>query len=127
MRRTAVSTLILLSLSLAAQAGEKMKAADIKSDIIGRRIYLATPLGGELPLYFHTSGKVDGSGDAIGLGKFFRPSDTGKWTIEGDRLCQQFTTWYNGDKQCFDLERTSPTAVFWRQNNGQSGVARIGN
>ena len=113
-------------LAQTAWAGEPMKAADIKRDIIGRRIYLAAPLGGELPLHFRRDGRVDGSGDAVGLGKLFRPNDTGKWWIAGNRLCEQFTTWYDGAQLCFDLERTSPKTVFWRQNNGQTGTARIG-
>ena len=103
-----------------------MKAADIQRDIIGRRIYLAAPLGGELPLHYQRNGTVDGSGEAVGLGKWLKPKDTGKWWIAGDRLCQKFTTWYDGKQMCFDLTRKSGTSVAWRRDNGETGVARIG-
>jgi hypothetical protein len=106
---------------------DNLKANDIRSDIIGRTIYLSTPLGGELPLSYHTSGEVEGSGQAIGLGRFFKPTDTGKWWINSDRLCQKFKTWYDGSPMCFELERAGADKVKWTRDNGETGVARIGN
>ena len=120
---TIATIAILLPIPAAADA---LKANDIRSDIIGRTIYLSTPLGGELPLSYHTSGEVDGSGQAIGLGRFFKPSDTGKWWITSDQLCQKFKTWYDGSPMCFELERAGPDKVKWTRNNGETGVARIG-
>ena len=129
LRSTALLTLAFVATG-AAQAAPSdsppMKSADIRRDIIGKRIYLSTPLGGELPLHYATSGTVDGSGDAIGLGKYFKPSDTGRWWINGDQLCQQFKTWYDGKTMCFDLRRVSENKVFWHRNDGETGVARIG-
>lgn len=109
-----------------ARADEPMDAEDIRADIVGRRIYLAAPLGGELPLFYRKDGYVDGSGEAVGLGKWVRPTDSGRWWIAGDQLCQQFTTWYDGKRMCFDLKRVAGDKVFWRRDNGQTGVARIG-
>jgi len=120
----ALASMILLLPS--ALRAEGLAENDIRRDIIGRTIYLATPLGGELPLNYHTSGEVDGSGKAIGLGRYFKPSDTGKWWIQSNQLCQKFQTWYKGAPMCFQLERAGPGKVKWTRDNGETGVARIG-
>ena len=120
----ALASAALLMPSLAH--AERLAEDDIRRDIIGKTIYLATPLGGELPLNYHTSGAVDGSGKAIGLGRYFKPSDTGKWWIQSDQLSQKFQTWYKGAPMCFQLERAGPGKVKWTRDNGETGVARIG-
>ncbi|MBP1861950.1 hypothetical protein [Rhizobium herbae] len=114
------------SLAAAAEANQ-MKEADIRSLIIGKTIYLAAPMGGEFPLNYHPSGEVDGSGKALGLGKFIQPTDKGHWWIQSDKLCQQFKVWYDGSAMCFDLTETGPDKVKWIRDNGDTGTARIGN
>jgi hypothetical protein len=109
-----------------AFASQRFTAAEIASDIIGKRIYLAVPMGGEFPLNYRTNGQVDGTGEALGLGRFAKPNDTGRWWIDGDRLCQQFTTWYKGNPMCFELERIDDGKLKWTRDNGQTGTARIG-
>ncbi|MCD7111146.1 hypothetical protein LRX75_19090 [Rhizobium sp. DKSPLA3] len=104
-----------------------MTEAEIREKIIGHTIYLEAPMGGEFPLNYRTSGVVDGDGKALGIGKLIQPSDTGKWWIADDKLCQQFNTWYKGAKMCFDLTATGADKVKWVRDNGESGVARIGN
>ncbi len=111
----------------AAAEATQLKEADIRSQIIGRTIYLAAPMGGEFPLNYRTSGVVDGSGKALGLGKFIQPTDSGRWWIQSDKLCQQFKVWYDGSKMCFDLTDAGPNKVKWIRDNGETGVARIGN
>ena len=107
-------------------ANERFTASDIKGEIIGKRIYLAVPLGGEFPLNYRTNGQVDGSGEALGLGRFAKPNDKGRWWIAGDKLCQQFTSWYKGAPMCFALLRTGDKKLKWIRDNGQTGTARIG-
>ncbi|WP_246659344.1 hypothetical protein [Rhizobium sp. FY34] len=109
-----------------AAAEQSFTASDIQKLIVGKRIYLAAPLGGEFPLNYRRSGVVDGSGEAVGLGRLAKPNDTGKWWIKNDRLCQQFTTWYKGAPMCFELIRTGETTLKWIRDNGQTGTARIG-
>lgn len=101
-------------------------AAEIRQSVIGKRIYLAVPFGGEFPLNYRLDGQVDGSGEALGLGRLAKPSDTGRWWIDGNRLCQKFTTWYKGEPMCFELERITDNTLKWTRNNGQTGTARIG-
>ncbi len=65
MRLKILCLLSLLSLTEAKADAPWMNKADIESQIIGRRIYLAVPLGGEFPLKYYKGGKLDGSGKAM--------------------------------------------------------------
>lgn len=122
--RVSVSALVL-AFAVPAVA-DSLSGDDIRSEIVGRRIYLATPFGGEFPLNYYRSGTIDGNGEALGLGRFVRPTDRGKWWVSGDRLCQRFETWYQGAPKCFELTRIGPARVRWVEANGESGTARIG-
>ncbi len=102
-----------------------MTGGEIAREIVGHRIYLAAPMSGEFPMFYRKDGTVTGDGRALGLGRFFAPTETGHWWIEGDTLCQQFKTWYNGSRICFVLERTGAGAVKWTRDNGETGLARI--
>ena len=117
------------ALALCAIAGpaaaEQLAGAAIKDKIKGKRVYLATPFGGEFPLHYRTDGQVTGDGAALGLGRYFAPRETGRWFVDGDRLCQQFPTWYDGRVSCFTLRRTGETTLRWRRDDGRSGRARI--
>jgi hypothetical protein len=122
-------SIIMLSVTMlcpALASAEVMDGKDIRSDIIGRTIYIATPLGGELPLSYHSSGQLEGTGRALGFAAFGKPSDTGKWWIKDDKLCQRFETWYQGNVNCYRLEHTGADRIRWTRDNGQKGVARIG-
>jgi hypothetical protein len=109
-----------------ANKGEPLKGQALKSFITGKRIYLATPLGGELPLYYRANGVVDGSGEAAGLGRYLAPKDSGKWWVKGDRVCQKWQEWYKGRTFCFTLKKISNTRVFWKRDDGEEGIARVG-
>jgi hypothetical protein len=121
-----ITLLTLVFTTSSAMANERFTANDIKGEIIGKRIYLAVPFGGEFPLNYRLDGQVDGSGEALGLGRFAKPNDKGKWWIKGDRLCQQFTSWYKGAPMCFELIRTGDKRLKWIRDNGETGTARIG-
>ena len=103
-----------------------MSGADIKRDIIGKRIFLAAPLGGELPLNYRRNGRVDGSGEAVGLGRMLAPSDSGRWWIKGNALCQKWQEWYDGRQFCFTITKLSSSSIRWQRDDGESGLARIG-
>ncbi len=107
-------------------ASQTLSGDQIRKLVTGKRIYLATPLGGEIPLFYAPSGTVDGSGEAIGLGRWLKPKDTGRWWVENDRLCQQWTSWYDGARMCFTLTSVGEGRVAWRRDNGESGIARLG-
>ena len=110
----------------AAQSRE-LAADDIREKIAGKRIFLAVPLGGEFPLFYRRDGRVDGTGEAVGLGRLARPTDSGRWWISGNRLCQRWQTWYNGQQMCFQLVSLGGDRLRWTQDNGDTGIARVGN
>lgn len=126
MFRTAIAIAAVCAAVPSEAAAERYRANEIEGEIVGRRIFLAAPLGGEFPLNYRKSGGVDGDGEALGLGRFVKPNDTGTWWIESDRLCQQFRTWYDGRPMCFELHRVDEKKLKWIRNDGKTGIARIG-
>lgn len=109
-----------------AGASSMMTGSEIKAAVSGKRIFLKTPFGGEFPLYYRGNGKVDGSGKAIGLGRFMKPADSGRWWVQGNRLCQQWQSWYDGKRFCFTLAERGEDTLLWTRDDGLSGRARIG-
>lgn len=110
----------------AALADVPLDGKSVRDLVAGKRIYLSVPLGGELPLYYRKDGQVDGSGEAAGLGRFLKPSDSGRWWVDGNRLCQKWRTWYDGKTFCFTLATAGRDRVAWQRDDGEKGVARIG-
>ena len=134
-RPVPVRSLAALALAVVVTAGAAapavadtgaMSGRALQSAVNGKRIYLQTPLGGEFPHYSRQDGVVDGSGEARGLGRFMAPKDSGKWWIADNRLCQQWQEWYDGKRQCFVLQRTGDTTLYWKRDDGLEGEARIG-
>ena len=127
-RYLVLASMLIAGSAYANTADGKLGGEEIRKAVSGKRIYLSVPLGGEIPLFYRPDGRVDGSGEAAGLGRFLRPSDSGRWWVEGNRLCQKWTSWYDGKTFCFTLSRAgSVEAVAWYRDDGASGVARIGN
>lgn len=130
--RPVLTSLLAAGMAVAALAptalanSDRYDSGEIRQSIIGKRVYLAAPMGGEFPLNYRSNGRVDGDGEALGLGRLARPKDTGRWWIDGDRLCQQFTNWYKGAPMCFELYKTGDNQLKWIRDNGQTGTARIG-
>ncbi|MFN3673186.1 MAG: hypothetical protein ACK4VM_14870 [Bosea sp. (in: a-proteobacteria)] len=122
----AVASLVLAFAS-PSKANTPIQGDSIKQLVSGKRIYLAVPVGGEFPLYYRPDGQIDGSGEAVGLGRFFKPTDKGRWWVRGDSLCQKWETWYEGRTMCFTLTNLGGNRLRWVQDNGETGIARIGN
>ena len=128
--RLAAAALMGGFLALPASANESEKGVSLRGEALrsavsGKRIYLSVPLGGELPLYYRPDGRVDGSGEAAGLGRFLKPSDSGRWWVEGERLCQQWETWYQGRVFCFTVQKLPENRIAWARDDGEKGIARI--
>jgi hypothetical protein len=128
-RRMALALLVLASPVVAhasaTDEGRALAGQDLRRAISGKRVYLATPLGGEFPLYYRTDGRVDGSGEAVGLGRFLKPTDSGRWWVDGARLCQQWQTWYDGRVFCFSVIEKGNGRIGWLRDDGASGIARL--
>ena len=118
------ATLILL-LGTASANAEQLSGSELKQFVNGKRVYLATPFGGEFPLNYKRSGVVTGDGSALGLGKFFAPKENGRWWVKGENLCQQWPSWYDGKATCFRIKKTGDRSLDWVRDDGRSGKARI--
>lgn len=112
--------------ALSNEGGVSLRGDALKEAVSGKRIYLSVPLGGELPLFYRPDGRVDGTGEAAGLGRFLKPTDSGRWWVEGERLCQQWETWYKGRVFCFTVKKLPENRISWARDDGESGIARIG-
>ena len=106
-------------------AAEALSGEKLKSFISGKRVYLAVPLGGEIPLNYRPGGTVDGSGEAAGLGRYMTPKDRGRWWVSGNRLCQKWQQWYDGKTFCFTVTKLADNKIRWVRDDGRSGVARL--
>lgn len=116
----------LLSLPFATNASaEILSGEEIRNSIIGKRIYLSIPLGGEFPLRYQNNGVVKGDGSAVGVGRFFSPKDQGRWWIKGNDLCQQWQEWYEGRTFCFKITDLRGDKFRWQRDDGRKGKARI--
>ena len=120
-----LSALLLLSTGAAPAAAEQLAGDQLKQFVNGKRVYLATPFGGEFPLNYKRSGLVTGDGSALGLGRFLAPKETGRWWVTGQNLCQQWPTWYDGKPSCFRIKKTGERSLDWVRDDGRNGKARI--
>lgn len=123
-RQIAVAAIALAATATVAEA-RQLNAEEIRAAVEGKRIYLAVPLGGEFPMNYRAGGRVDASGEAVGLGRIARPTDSGRWWIDGNRLCQKWTTWYDGKPFCFVLSAAGEGRLAWVRDDGLKGVARV--
>ena len=117
--------LLVLAAAVGPAAAEKLSGQALQSFISGKRVYLAVPLGGEIPLTYRHGGTVDGSGEAAGLGRYMTPKDRGRWWVAGDRLCQKWQQWYDGKTFCFTVTRIADNRIKWVRDDGKSGTARL--
>lgn len=119
------AAVLALLVTAAPASAEALSGQALKSFISGKRIYLAVPLGGEIPLNYNPGGTVDGSGEAAGLGRYMAPRDRGRWWVSGNRLCQKWQQWYDGKTFCFTVTKLADNRIRWVRDDGKSGVARL--
>jgi hypothetical protein len=119
------ATATLMICSCMATAAEPLSGKAIKELISGKRVYLSTPYGVELPMQYSANGTVRGDVSGISIPNMFAPRETGKWWIAGNGFCQQWPTWYDGRRFCFTIEKRGPASISWRREDGLTGTARI--
>lgn len=125
MKMLIVATIgLLVAGSTVPASANQLDGEGIKSAIKGKTVTLNTRWGG-FPLTYGQSGRVTGDGTGLGLARFFSPMETGRWWVEGNQLCQQFPTWYDGRQFCFRLEQAGANKLKWTRNDGASGTAVV--
>lgn len=55
--------------------------------------------GSDMVILFSRDGKLSGRFTDVG----YELGDTGKWSVEGDRLCTRWRNWDGGRKRCFTI------------------------
>ena len=127
-----VGTLVVamaLALPAAAVRAEPVALSGdgLRHAVSGKTVFLSIS-GFELPISYSANGRMSGKMGAVAA-SFARgdgAQDRGKWWVEGDRLCQQWSSWMEGKSYCYRLTREG-ARVNWVRNDGRSGTARIGN
>lgn len=109
----------------APAAAEPIAGKAIRDTVAGKTVLLSTPYGFEIPLRYRADGVVAGDISGVTLARMFAPKEEGKWWIDGRRLCQQWTSWYDGKVLCFTLARTGERTIAWTRQDGLTGTARI--
>ena len=127
--RKSVFLAVLLLMGGSALAGDEatiLTGNRLREAVSGKTIYLMTPLGSEIPIQYQPNGTMRGSSSATlaVLAGESVTSDTGRWWIVREQLCQQWKKWADSRSHCYKL-RTAGASVEWRRNDGQSGTARI--
>lgn len=125
-----VGTLVV-AMALSLPAAVRAEPVELKGDglrqaVSGKTVFLRIS-GFELPISYSANGRMSGKMGAVAA-SFARgdgAQDRGKWWVEGDRLCQQWSSWMDGKTYCYRLTVAGAT-VRWVRNDGRSGTARIG-
>lgn len=116
-----------LALSATASLAEPTTLAgdELRTAISGKTVYLNVS-GFELPIRYAANGRMSGKMSTVAA-SFSRgdgASDTGKWWVANDQLCQQWSSWMDAKSYCYKLTRNG-SSVQWTRNDGRSGTARI--
>jgi len=116
-----------LALSATASLAEPTTLAgdELRTAISGKTVYLNVS-GFELPIRYAANGRMSGKMSTVAA-SFSRgdgASDTGKWWVADDQLCQKWSSWMDGKSYCYKLTRNG-SSVQWTRNDGRSGTARI--
>lgn len=99
---------------------------ELRQAIIGQTVYLNVS-GFELPIRYAANGRMRGTMGTVAA-SFSRgdgASDSGKWWVADDQLCQKWTSWMDSKAFCYKLTRQGQS-IRWVRNDGRSGTARLG-
>lgn len=89
----------------------------------GKTVHLESPYG-TLPVTFKEDGTLAAKASA-GLALYLgSTADRGRWTVQGDRICQKFFRWFHGETHCMRVGQDG-RKITWRRDDGLSGTAVI--
>ncbi len=128
LRTALMAAAFVMPVAAEAGAAENISLAGdaLREAIVGKTVYLSIS-GFELPIRYMANGRMRGSMGAVAA-SFSRgdgSSDSGKWWVENDQLCQKWTSWMEGVPYCYKLTQNGEQ-VTWVRNDGKTGTARIG-
>jgi hypothetical protein len=122
---TAAFSALALGAALAAEPAS-LSGDELRKAVSGKTVYLNVS-GFELPIRYAANGSMSGKMGTVAasLSRGDGASDTGKWWVANDQLCQKWSSWMDGKAYCYKLTRQGNT-VRWVRNDGRSGTARLG-
>jgi len=94
----------------------------IKATISGRTVHMHTPVG-TIPVVYRSNGTMIGIAKDMAL-YTGQERDKGTWWISGDRLCQRWQAWLDGQQHCVTI-RVSGQMFHWVSSDGRTGLATI--
>ena len=119
--------LVLPATANSRRRGWRAHRRQLRKTVSGKTVFLIIS-GFELPINYSANGRMTGkmSTAAASLSRGDGSSDSGKWWVENDQLCQKWTAWMDGKTYCYKLTQQGKTTVRWVRNDGRSGTARLG-
>ena len=121
-RQLIAVALVFVSTSAAAEF-VPMTGQAIRDTAVGATIELDTPVGTKIPIKHAEDGTV--TGDAGSLAYILGAArDTGRWWVAEDKLCHQWSKWFDGETYCLRLKKEG-RHVEWRRDDGKTGTATI--
>jgi hypothetical protein len=127
LRHALITALVAIGGSaLTGEAAEMLTGEKLRKAVSGKTVYLMTPIGAEIPIHYRPNGSIQGSTSAslAMLGGESVSSDTGRWWVVGEQLCQQWENWSDRRSYCYRF-RIAGGAVQWQRDDGATGNARI--
>lgn len=124
MRLSAGIVVALLAVTEVRAADTIPLSGTVLSKLVGgRTVLIDTPLGTQLPIEYHADGTLSGRAGQL---SFYLGSerDTGRWWIKGDKVCQKWKRWFDGDVTCLRI-RHRGRHVFWQSDDGKSGTGLL--
>ncbi len=128
--KQAIFVLILIAsatLSPGQAKADSLTGDEIRKAISGHTLVLSA-MGIKLPVSYRTNGTMAGSLPSYlaALSNESSTRDSGKWWVQGGKLCQRWNHWLDGKTLCFSLSRQG-TMINWRAKSGHHGTAQISN
>jgi hypothetical protein len=127
LRRAFITALVAISGStLAVEGAEVLAGNKLRKAVSGKTVYLMTSIGAEIPIRYGLNGKIYGrtSPSLAAVGGESVSSDTGRWWVVREQLCQRWENWADSRSYCYKF-RVAGEAVQWQRNDGATGSARI--
>ncbi len=123
MKKLVITAGLISVASAAGAAPTAVTGPDIAKLVSATTVEIDTPLGKRISVRYVAGGRLSGSAGELAsyLGA---PSDTGRWWVEGNRLCNKWLKWFDAEAQCLELKRNGDR-IQWQNQAGTSGTATI--
>ncbi len=124
MRRILVSSLLVLTVATPVHAETIVLSGEALRQLATNQTVLLQSPYGTLPVSFRADGTLSGQAKGSLATYLGSPSDNGRWSVKGDRICQKFFRWFAGETHCLRV-RQNGARLHWQRDDGLTGTATI--